>query len=168
MPMALPLKSLKTRTALAIASVVVVTLVINAVYLILRKKSELRGDIERETTTFAELTKERLATGWDRYHDESVSRFPELVRDALRLNTDVERILIVDVYGRILFDSIDLDALEPRRPPSAPDRWILEPARLAAIQGVDNRVFASHDAAGEPGLEIVAPYLEEWGKHRVT
>src|SRR5207244_2750281 len=59
--MALRLKSLKTRTALAIASVVVVTLVINAVYLILKKRSELRGDIDRDSQRFAELTKERLA-----------------------------------------------------------------------------------------------------------
>ena len=56
--MALRLKSLKTRTALAIASVVVVTLVINAVYLILKKQGELRADIGRETLNFAELTKE--------------------------------------------------------------------------------------------------------------
>ena len=80
----------------------------------------------------------------------------------------MERILIVDVNGRVLFDSVELDELEPRRQATAPDRWILEPARLTAIQGVDNHVLPARDAAGAPGLEIVAPYFEEWGKHRVS
>ena len=166
--MPLRLKSLKTRTALAIASVVVVTLVINAVYLILKKRSELRGDIDRETRTFAELTKERLSNGWDQFHDESFYRFRELVREVLRLNTDVERILITDTNGRILFDSSDLDELDPRRQPPPGDRWIQEPARLAAIQGLETRVLPARDSRGDPGFEIVAPYFKEWGVHKLS
>ena len=50
--MALRLNSLKTRTALAIAAVVVATLVLNAVYLILAKRAELREQIEHEARTF--------------------------------------------------------------------------------------------------------------------
>ena len=171
--MSLRLKSLKTRTALAIASVVVVTLVMNAVYLILKKRSELRGDIEQETQTFAELTKAPLCNGWERYHrpgarEEDFSIFRQLVRNELRLNMDVEHILIVDFNGRILFDSAELDELDTRRGASPPDRWIQEPARLAAIQGLETRVLPARDAAGDPGLEIVAPYFEEWGKHKLS
>jgi signal transduction histidine kinase/DNA-binding response OmpR family regulator len=167
--MALRLKSLKTRTAFAIASVVVVTLVINAVYLILKKRSELRGDIERETQTFAELTKERLSTGWDENHDDKdFYKFRGLVRDVLRLNTDVERILIADINGRVLFDSSELDELEPRRPAPPADRWIQEPARLAAIQGLETRVLPARDSRGDRGFEIIAPYFKEWGVHKLS
>ncbi len=166
--MALRLKSLKTRTALAIASVVVVTLLINAVYLILRKRSELRSDIDQETRTFAELTKERLSNGWDDYHDKQFYKFRELVRDVRRLNLDVERILIVDTNGRVLFDSSELDELDPRRPAAPADRWIQEPARLAAIQGLETRVLPARDSRGDPGFEIVAPYFKEWGVHKLS
>jgi signal transduction histidine kinase/DNA-binding response OmpR family regulator len=166
--MALRLKSLKTRTALAIASVVVVTLVINAVYLIVRKRVELRRDIERETLTFAELSKDSISTGWIGNHEKAFYKFRELVRNALRLNTDVERILIADDNGRVLFDSMELDVLDPKRSASPPDRWIQEPDRYAAIQGLETRVLPARDSAGEPGFEIVAPYLEEWGKHPVS
>jgi len=165
--MVLRLKSLKTRTALAIASVVVVTLVINAVYLILRKKSELKGDIERETKTFAELTKDRLSIGWQEKEnpDKDFLKFPELVRNTLRLNIDVERILIVDTNGRVLFDSSELDELDPKRGATPPDRWIQEPARFAAIQALETRVLPALDFRGEPGFEIVAPYIEDYGRH---
>jgi signal transduction histidine kinase/DNA-binding response OmpR family regulator len=174
--MALRLKSLKTRTALAIASVVVVTLVINAVYLILRKQAELRGDIERETRTFAELTKDLLATGWKEKEkpdpqetaERKFLKFRELVRNTLRLNTDVERILIVDANGRVLFDSSELDELDPGRGATPPDRWIQEPARFAAIQALETRVLPALDFRGEPGFEIVAPYLEDYGRHPMS
>jgi signal transduction histidine kinase/DNA-binding response OmpR family regulator len=174
--MALRLKSLKTRTAVAIASVVVVTLVVNAVYLILRKRSELRGDIERETRTFAELTKDLLATGWKEKEkpdqQESAERkfykFRELVRNTLRLNIDVERLLIVDFNGRVLFDSSELDELDPPRGATPPDRWIQEPARFAAIQALETRVLPSLDFRGEPGFEIVAPYVEDYGRHPMS
>ncbi|PYQ14584.1 MAG: hypothetical protein DMF80_11985 [Acidobacteria bacterium] len=166
--MALRLTSLKTRTALAIASVVVVTLVINAVYLILKKRSELRTDIAQETLTFAELTKDRLSTAWDAYHEKQYDKLRELVREKLRLNTDVERILIVDDNGRVLFDSSELDELDPRRQGPPPDRWIQEPARLSAIRGLETRVLPARDAQGERGFEIVAPNFEEWGKHRLS
>src|SRR5713226_9616362 len=151
--MSLRLKSLKTRTALAIASVVVVTLVINAVYLILKKKSELRADILQESQTFAELTKKPLAVGWEGNQDTSFYRSPfrVAVRDTLRLNTDVERILIADYNGRVLFDSTELDELDPRRQASPPDRWIQEPDRLAAIQGLETRALPNRDTRGEPG-----------------
>jgi signal transduction histidine kinase/CheY-like chemotaxis protein len=167
--MSLRLKSLKTRTALAIASVVVVTLVINAVYLILRKRSELRGDIKEESLTFAELTKERLANGWDENHDEKdFYKFRNLVRDVLRLNTDVERILIADVNGRLLFDSAELDELDPHRQGPPPERWIQEPARLAAIQGLETLVLPSRDSRRDPAFEIVAPHFKEWGVHKLS
>ncbi|HEY2941314.1 MAG TPA: response regulator [Vicinamibacteria bacterium] len=161
------LKSLKTRTALAIASVVVATLVINAVYLILKKRSELRHDIEREALTFAELTKKPLSIGWEE-NQGSIEKFREPVRDTLRLNIDVERILIADTNGRLLFDSADLDELDPRRQVPPPERWIQEPDRLAAIQGVETRVLPHRDTSGRPGFEIVAPYFKEWGVHKVS
>ena len=171
--MSLRLKSLKTRTALAIAFVVVVTLVINAVYLILKKKYELRADILQESQTFAELTKKPLAIGWEEDQaaedgEKNFSKFPEAVRDTLRLNTDVERILIADINGRVLFDSTELDELDRRRQASPPDRWIQEPDRLAAIQGLETRVLPNRDLRGEPGFEIVAPYFKEWGVHKLS
>jgi signal transduction histidine kinase len=167
--MALRLKSLKTRTAFAIASVVVLTLVINAVYLILKKRSELRADIEQQSKTFAELTKQRLSNGWDENHDEKdFYKFRGLVRDVMRLNLDVERILIADTNGRVLFDSSELDELDPRRSAPPADRWIQEPARLAAIQGLETRVLPAKDSRGDAGFEIVAPYFKEWGVHKLS
>ncbi|HET8644107.1 MAG TPA: hypothetical protein VFO85_01385, partial [Vicinamibacteria bacterium] len=100
--MALRFNSLKTRTALAVTLVIVFTLVLNAVYLIVARRAEMREAIEKEARTFAQLTKAPLAVGYDTLYRGSFFKFRELVREAMALNPDVERIQVVGVDGRVL------------------------------------------------------------------
>ena len=111
--MRLRLNSLKTRTAVAIASVIVAILVANAVYLILTKRAELRKQTEDQALNFALLTRDRIGSGYETY-DVKDFKFRQLMREILQLNPDVDRIQIIDVDGAIRFDST--------APEGAPDR----------------------------------------------
>jgi signal transduction histidine kinase/CheY-like chemotaxis protein len=162
--MAPTLNSLKTRTALAVTFVIVSTLVLNAVYLIVTRRSEMRATIEKEARTFAQLTKAPLSAGYEALHRASHPRFRELVREAMGLDPDVERIQLIGVDGRVLFDSRDLD----KPPAAAPERRVFEPARLAAVRALDTTVLRARDASGQEALEIVAPHLEDGGRHRLA
>jgi signal transduction histidine kinase len=164
--MALRLNSLKTRTALAIASVIVATLVLNAVYLILTKRAELRAQIEHEARNFAELTKNPLARG---IQDYDSTYFPPIVRNHLRLNTDVRRIQIAEVDGKILFDSDLMDTL-PRRAPWPEEGFgrVTDPERLEAIRKDEKTERRRHDASGAEVLEIVTPHFEDYGPHKIS
>jgi hypothetical protein len=164
--MALRLNSLKTRTALAITLVVVATLVTNAVYLILSKRAELRKDIETRAELFAKLSRAPICVGFDTYYSSGVYKFRELMRDHLRLNDDVERILIVDVNGRILFDSRELD--EGEAEPRAAQRAVTDPVRLENIKKLEVSFLRTRDERGAERLEIIAPYIEDWGRHRLS
>jgi signal transduction histidine kinase len=161
--MALRLNSLKTRTALAIASVIAATLVLNAFYLILTKRAELREQIEHEARNFAELTKTSLAQGRQNYDS---TNFRPIVRDLMRLNTDVRRIQIVNVDGTITFDSHVMDAL-PRGPWPRLGR-LTDPRRLAAVRRDDTSELRHEDGAGGEVLEIVTPHFEDYGRHRTS
>ena len=61
--MALRLRSLKTRTALALSSVIVAILVFNAVYLILTKRAELRKGIAKQKDAFTGMLQAKLRDG---------------------------------------------------------------------------------------------------------
>ncbi|HVR69479.1 MAG TPA: ATP-binding protein [Vicinamibacteria bacterium] len=165
--MALRLNSLKTRTALAIASVIVATLVLNAVYLILTKRAELRAQIEHEAQTFAQLTKSPLARGWE---DFDTKNFRLLVREHMRLNTDVRRLQIVRVDGRINFDSALRSFMDAPTPPKVwPDFGRLDdPALLEAVRELETTRVRGRGASGEEVLRIVTPHFEDWGRHKVS
>ena len=164
--MALRLNSLKTRTALAMSLVIVVILVANAVYLILAKRRELRENIEARALNFALLTRQPLCAGYETYSESGFHKFGELVRDYMRIDPDVESIRIVSVAGEILFDSAELDGPAARAP--ARGSRITDPARLDAIGRLEHTVFRDRAPGGADALEIVAPYVEDWGRHRLS
>jgi signal transduction histidine kinase/DNA-binding response OmpR family regulator len=165
--MTLRFNSLKTRTALAMSAVIVAILLANALYLILTKRAELRAGIEQRALTFALLTRAPICTGYEAYKDSGFNKFRELMRDLLSLDPDVVRITIINVNGQVLFDSATLnDSAPPTFEP--PRRWVKEPARLEAVKRPEYTVLKGSDAGGEDTLEIVAPYLEDWNRHKFS
>ncbi len=166
--MPLRLNSLKTRTAVAISSVIVVILVLNAVYLILSKRNELRQGIEDRAVTFALLTRAPICKGYEDYYASGYYKFRELMSDLLRLDPDVEEIQIINVNGHVLFDSAELAEDKAQRTAPPQPRWVQEPERLEAVKRLEYTVFHRRDAAGRDGLEVIAPYLEDWGRHRLS
>src|SRR5260221_660301 len=106
--MALRLRSLKTRTALALSSVIVAILVFNGVYMILTKRQELRQGIDADAATFARLTRAPIASAFLSFYTSDFYRFRELIRDLMVMDRDVTKVLIVDGRGQVLFDSSEL------------------------------------------------------------
>jgi len=164
--MRLRLNSLKTRTAVAIASVIVAILVANGVYLILTKRAELRKQTEEQAQKFALLTRDRIGSGYDTYGVQDF-KFRDLMREILHLNSDVDRIQIIDVDGRIRFDSTRMNATASHGA-ETPQGRVQDPLRLAAVKAVAETTIRGRDAAGQETLEIVAPYREEWGGHTLA
>lgn len=164
--MALRLNSLQTRTALAIVSVIVFSLTLNGLYLVLWQRSKTRTRIESEALNFAELTKAPICSAYNDFYESGFYKFRELIKDRMRLNPDLDRLLIVNMNGEVVFDSDDMDDAISRQPTVAPQ--IKEPERLEAIKRLEPTVLKIELAGGAPGLEIIAPYLEEWGRHELS
>jgi signal transduction histidine kinase len=165
--MRLRLNSLKTRTAVAIASVIVAILVANAVYLILTKRAELRKQTEDQALNFALLTRDRIGSGYETY-DVKDFKFRQLMREILQLNPDVDRIQIIDVDGTIRFDSTRPEEAGSHGAGQPPPPRVQDPQLLTAVKGVADSAIRGRDASGQETLEIVAPYREEWGRHTLS
>jgi len=166
--MALRLRNLKTRTAVSIASVIVAILLANALYLLLAKRVELRKDIENRALLFASLASKPLCVGYDLYYSSGFYKFQELLSYYLNLEPDVERVVIINVSGKVLFDSADLADGARERAAAKGERWVEGGERLEAIKGLEPRLLRGKDEQGEETLEIVAPYIEDWGRHRLS
>ncbi len=166
--MALRLNSLKTRTAFALSSVIVAVLTINALYLILTKRVELRRDIERRAELFASLTAKPICVGYETYYASGFYKFQELIGYYLDLNEDLVRVRIINVNGKVLFDSAELQEGGGQREGRDPERWIEGADRLEAIKRLELTPLHIQDARGRELLEVIAPYIEDWGRHRLS
>jgi signal transduction histidine kinase/DNA-binding response OmpR family regulator len=150
--MPLRTSSLKARTALAIASVIAVVLVANAVYLILTKRNEMRQEIEERALNFAVLTRPGLGAAFDTTLGGDPRPLLDAVREAFRRNADLTRVSIVDRGGRTLFDSA---GLTPRAD---------EPELLAAIARGDTTTYRGREPSGEEVMVIATPYVPVRGE----
>lgn len=157
---------LGVRMAFSMAATVAVVLLAHGVVLTVIAERYLRQEIETKARDYAVLTVRELCEGYNTYHGSSVFQFRQLVRRVLERNADLTNVRILDGGGHLLFDSASMDTdvedTLPRSPGAegAPDPWLATAA--AQVVASDRRVRTG----GEPGLEIVAPYVESWGQHR--
>jgi signal transduction histidine kinase len=157
----LRLRSLKTRTALALSSMIVAILVFNGVYLILTKRGELRQGIEQDALTYARLTRAPLASAFLGFYATDFYRFRERARDLLAMNHDLTRVRIADASGRVLFDSTELADVSRRPPLPGRGPVFLEPAARAAAARGEEAFIHSRNPAGEETLSVVTPYAHD-------
>jgi len=163
-------RSLQTRFVLAIAALVAVVLVANGLVLAATRSSELRDDIEQHGQAYARLSVRQICEAYETYYASGYSKFREVIQETMRLEHDLVRLAIYDTGGHVLFDSRELESgqaelLEPARRPAAPDP---DPAMLQAVKNMSLTARTAAPGGGRRLYVVVAPFLEEWGRHRYS
>ena len=102
-------RSLRTRLAVVLATIVALGLLANEAWLVLSARQRLRERLETSASLFASLATGPVCSAYDAYFDSGYFKFRQVVRDLLALAPDVTRVEIVDVEGRVLFDSGHID-----------------------------------------------------------
>ena len=157
------LRRLRSRLVLVFGVTFVVMQIANAAYLLLASRGAGRERLEAEARQFALIATPGVAQSFDSYFDSGYFKFRQLVIDLLARSEDVTAVLVCDVEGRVRFDSRHLEA--PADAPGEPP--LLDAERLQAVRRVQPSELRA-GARGAPWLEIVVPYLEDWGRHRLS
>ena len=159
-----PGRSLRTRLVVIFGATFVVMQLANAAYLLLASRHAGRTRLEAAAHQYALIATPGIAQSFDTYFDSGYFKFRQLVIDLLARSEDVTAILICDVEGQVLFDSRRMESA----PADAPvELGMLDGERLAAVRHVQPSELRS-SARGAVPLEIVVPYLEDWGRHRLS
>jgi signal transduction histidine kinase/DNA-binding NarL/FixJ family response regulator len=159
-------RSLRIRFVVAISALVGVVLLANAAILVLTSRRQIRGDIERRAIAYSRLAVRPICEAYETYYTSGYSKFRELVTDVVELNPDVARLSLYDTTGRLLFSSeefaVEVFNPEDRRRPKATDRQL-----VLAVKALEIRAWPLPDGE-QAGFRVVAPYVEEWGRHRYS
>ncbi len=156
-------RSLQTRLATVLAALVALLLLANAAWLVMSARQRMLERLETSASLFASLATGPICSAYDAYFESGYFKFRQVVHDLLAAAPDVTRAEIVDVEGRILFDSSRLDDVTPAATPTGR----LDPERLEAARRLEPTTRRGRDAAGAT-LEIVSPWVEDWGRHRLS
>lgn len=161
-------ESLKFRYAVLFSFFIAIILIFNAGLLIYFKYKEFQNDIEQRAFSFGNLAVKPISDGYDTYYYSGYFKFRELMNNLMGSEPDLTKILLLDVNGRILFDSDDLKKSHfiPRTDMQLP--VITDPYYLDSIRKLDISQRYITDDQEERTLEIVSPYIEEWGRHKLS
>lgn len=161
-------QSLKIRYALIFTFFIAVIFLFNAILLIYFKYLEFQNSVDHRAFSFAKLAVKPICDGYDTYFYSGYFKFRELLSNMISSEPDLEEIQIVDVNGRILFDSYDLQKSHfiPRMDIPAP--LIQDPYHLDAVRKLEISQRHITNEQGDRILEIVSPYIEEWGRHKLS
>lgn len=157
--------SLRTQTAIAMAVSVATALVVVLVLLLWGAGRYLRRDLETRARDYGLLSTPGISESYERYHESGVYKMRQQIAEVLRRSEDVVSASVLDVNGIVLFDSLDPAASGAGAPTPTriQDPWVVEAARR--IEPSDRRVERS---ITEAQFEVVVPYVEEWGRHRLS
>ena len=161
-------QSLKIRYAVIFTFFIAVILLFNAFLLIYFKYREFQNNVEHRANAFAKLAVKPICDGYETYFFSGYFKFRELLSNLLSSEPEITEILIVDVNGNILFDSDDLQKSHFIPRSDVPRGTISDPYHLDAVRKLELTQRQIPDADGSKALEIVSPYIEEWGRHKLS
>ena len=161
-------QSLKVRYAVIFTFFIAVILLFNALLLIYFKYREFQNDVDRRAYSFAKLAVKPICDGYETYYYSGYFKFHELITNLLSSQPELAALQIVDVNGRVLFDSKDLERTHFIPHPDERRQTITNEYHLDAIRKLELTQRHVADSEGERVLEIVSPYIEEWGRHKLS
>jgi signal transduction histidine kinase len=155
-------RSLRGKFVVAISALVGVVLAINALVQVLTDRRELRRQIEQRALGYAKLAADPVCRAYETYYSSGFSKFQQILRDLYALNQDLDRIQLYDTTGALLFDSLELDLAEnAEATPASPP-----PPSVEELRAMKATARSGRAETGERVWMVVAPLVEEWGRHR--
>jgi signal transduction histidine kinase len=156
---------LRVRTALTMTAIIVGLLVVNAVILIVQAYRGQRSDLETRARVYAHLATGPLCVAYETYRESGQLKLIESVRELMQESSDLEAIRIVDVSGRVGFDSTLEPGVGSIGAEGEPEPVVEGGEEYEAIGRLEATIIPR---GGGTGFEIVVPHVEEWGRHRLS
>lgn len=127
----------------------------------------LENQIREKVDAYTMLSSRPLVEAFNNYFHSGFIKFKELLLDILVLSQDVRKIELVDVNGVILFDSAEIQQTSVA-PDNPAGRVITDADILSRIRGIEKSVDYHVAHPDGEAIEVIYPFVEEWGKHSYT
>lgn len=155
-------RRLQHRIARYIAFAVIVSLVASAIVLIVLRQGSLRVSMESSARTFAALVALPVVEAANVFSATGGHILRDRMRHWQELNPDLVRLEVVDVAGRVLMVAEGDVVTTVADPSTAP--VVGDPELLASIRGLELSAVRVRKG-GRSWYRVVAPAVEEWGRH---
>lgn len=123
--------------------------------------TRLRGGVNQEAEAFSYLSTRSFVEVYESYYLSGFHKFREIVEDTCKLSDSIKRVRLVDMEGRVRFDTKDLTRKEIKGLETV-ESSLLDKARKLEPS------YIYKDEKRNILSEIVHPFVDEWGRHKYS
>jgi signal transduction histidine kinase len=153
--------SLRIKLILPILFILIIIFFASSYTIIDREYNAARTSLINNVESFASLSVESIIDNHIRYYESGFYQYIQIVDNLMSLNKDILSLQMVDVNGKILFDSSEIEDGKYEEFFNG-ERYLedSESINRAADSTASTIIYEE-----EKLIDIFQPYVEEWGRH---
>jgi signal transduction histidine kinase len=153
--------SVKLKIILPLIVILLAVFLTSSLVMIERESKAAKDSIINNANSFSSLSVADVIYNYNLYYESGFYKLTEVIDNLMKLNNDLVKIQIVDVNGKILFDSTEIQ--DGKYDEITLGERILENATL--IQKAGDPLSSLFLNEKTRHIDIIEPYFEQWGRH---
>jgi signal transduction histidine kinase len=154
--------SLKIKIILPVLFILILVFLASSLVIIDREYNVAKESLMESAESFSSLSIVTVIDNYIFYYESGFYQYIQIVDDLMMLNEDVYQIQLVDINGKILFDTTEITEKTKYDESIFGERY-LETSDLMdrSISSVSSKVISENEQI----MDIFQPYIDEWGRH---
>ena len=154
--------SLKLKIILPVFFILILVFLTSSLIIIDREYNSAKSSLLESAESYSSLAAVAMINHYKQYYESGFYQFIQIVDDLMKLNKNVHQILLIDINGKILFDTNEIIEKTKYDESTFGERHIENDDLMKRIisSSPTNRIFENKQY-----MEIVYPYIDEWGRH---
>ncbi|VVB61861.1 Methanogenesis regulatory histidine kinase FilI [uncultured archaeon] len=153
--------SVKLKIILPLLVILLAVFLTSSLVIIERESRAAKTSIINNAESISSLSVAHVIENYNLYYESGFYKFTEIIDNLMNLNQNLEEIQIVDVNGKILFDSTEIQ--DGKYDETIQGERFLENATLMQRAGDPKSSLILNDQTRH--IDIIQPFFEEWGRH---
>jgi methyl-accepting chemotaxis protein len=153
--------SVKLKIIIPLLVILLVVFLSSSLVIIDRESKVAKESLINNANSFSRLSVTYVVENYGLYYDSGFYKLTEVMDNLIKLNENLVEIQVVDVNGKILFDSTEIQ--NGKYSERTLGERYLENATLIQRAGEPTSSFVLDEKARR--IDIIQPYFEQWGRH---
>jgi hypothetical protein len=151
----------KLKIILPLIFILLVVFLASSLVIIERESKAAKDSLINNADSFSSLSIAYVIENYELYYESGFYKFAEVIDNLMSLNKNIEEIQIVDVNGKILFDSAEIQ--DGKYDERTYGERFLENATLMQRAGDPVSSLILNEKTRR--VDIIQPFFEQWGRH---
>jgi signal transduction histidine kinase len=154
-------QNLKLKIFFPLLVILLVVFLVSSLVIIERESKAAKDSLIATATSFSSLSITSVISNYQFYNESGFYKFTEVIDNIMKLNKNLITIQIVNVNGKILFDSDEIQ--NGKYDEHTNGERFLENSTLIQRAGDSTSSLFINETTRQ--IDILQPYFEDWGRH---